>query len=453
MTATVTTPAQGTADGLVFVAGIGFFGGGGTLLIADNNGEAVYIGRTASGVLTTDFKRQDVGGVPYLVYYTGTPSVNWAHGAYTVLDQSYTVVDTWAMKNGYDADLHELRLLANGHALLLSYTPIPVDLSQYEGPADGIVVDIIIQEQDSAKNVVFEWHASQHIPLTDSYIALSESPVDFMHTNAIEVDTDGNLLLSSRHPSEITKINRQSGAIVWRLGGKSNQFTFTNDGGFSFQHDIRRLGNGDITLFDNGNQHLIPSSRAVEYELDESAKTITRVWQYAQSPASFAPFMGIAQRLANGNTIIGWGALPLATEVHADGTKAFELALGDLTYRAFRYTWSALPAAPPRLAAVYAGDPATVTLFSAWNGATEISGYQVYAGPTSAAMSLITTTLRTGFETEVTLSGLDATTCAFQVRPLHARGVTTPLSNITYRLDQPRCRALLNVRYLPNVIR
>ena len=52
---------------------------------------------------------------------------------------------------------------------------------------------------------------------------------DFPHMNAIDVDTDGHILLSSRSTSEITKINRDTGEIIWRFGGVNNQFTFAND--------------------------------------------------------------------------------------------------------------------------------------------------------------------------------------------------------------------------------
>ena len=43
---------------------------------------------------------------------------------------------------------------------------------------------------------------------------------------------DGNLLLSCRHLDEVIKINKNTGNIMWRLGGeasKNNEFTFLND--------------------------------------------------------------------------------------------------------------------------------------------------------------------------------------------------------------------------------
>ena len=64
-----------------------------------------------------------------------------------------------------------------------------------------------------------------------------------------------------RHLSSIIKIDRATGNVGWVLGGKENQFTFVNENEanspnyFSYQHDARILPNGDLTLFDNGNQH------------------------------------------------------------------------------------------------------------------------------------------------------------------------------------------------------
>ncbi len=63
----------------------------------------------------------------------------------------------------------------------------------------------------------------------------------------------GIILLSFRHLNEVTKIDSSSGEIIWRLGGKQNQFTFLGDTmPFSAQHDARRIANGNLTLFDNG---------------------------------------------------------------------------------------------------------------------------------------------------------------------------------------------------------
>jgi hypothetical protein len=147
---------------------------------------------------------------------------------------------------------------------------------------------------------------------------------------------------------EITKIDRQTGDIIWRLGGleaKNNQFLFINDPiTFSHQHDIRRLSNGNITLFDNGNLHTPPVTRSLEYQLDEENKIAELVWKYNNDPITYASFRGSTRRLANNNTLIGWGHHHdprEVSEIKPDGTIALEVIFPDslVNYRAFKFPW------------------------------------------------------------------------------------------------------------------
>jgi hypothetical protein len=75
---------------------------------------------------------------------------------------------------------------------------------------------------------------------------------DYFHLNSIGVDTDGNLLVSARHTSAVYKLDRASGEIVWRLGGKKNDFQLGPGAAFAFQHDARGCGKGLVSIFDNG---------------------------------------------------------------------------------------------------------------------------------------------------------------------------------------------------------
>jgi hypothetical protein len=305
------------------------------LMILDNSGNPLFYRKMNGNCL--DFMMQPNG---ILTYWDGSL------GYFIVLDSSYQVIDSFKCGNGYSTDLHELRILPDGHALLLSFDPEPIDMSQIVqgGDPSATVIGLIIQELDREKNVVFQWRSWDHFQITDAtHEDLLASTVDYVHGNALELDNDGNILLSCRHMDEITKINRQTGEIMWRMGGKNNQFTFINDSiGFSHQHAIRRLPDGDITLFDNGNFHTPSFSRAVEYRLDEQNKTAELVWQFRNTPNNHGFAMGYVQRLDNGNTLIGWGTSnPTVTEVRPDGSKALELTLpsGIYSYRAFRFPW------------------------------------------------------------------------------------------------------------------
>ncbi|RPI69959.1 MAG: T9SS C-terminal target domain-containing protein, partial [Ignavibacteriales bacterium] len=307
------------------------------LIILDNYGNPVYY-KKITGEFAVDFKRQENG---LLTYYH--------NDKFYVMDSSYAVIDSLSTKNGYPTDLHECLILNNGHTLLMSYDDqvIRMDTIVPGGQPDAVVTGLIIQELDENKNVVFQWRSWDHFKITDATynIDLTASTIDYVHGNAIEMDTDGNILISSRHMDEITKINRQTGEIIWRLGGEyceNNQFTFLNDSiGFSHQHDIRKLADGNYLLFDNGNLHDPEFSRAVEYQLDEVNKTAMLTWE---KRGTFSVAMGSSRRLENERTIIGWGwnsGSPSISEVSDDGTLNLQLSMGTnmVNYRAFKFPW------------------------------------------------------------------------------------------------------------------
>jgi len=163
------------------------------------------------------------------------------------------------------------------------------------------------------------------------------------HVNAVEIDYDGNILLSSRNLNEITKINRSDGSIMWRLGGKRNEFNFINcPVPFYGQHDIRRQENGHITLFDNGYCAQPHGARAMEFELDEKNKTASLVWNYIYDSSMVSTGQGNVQRLANGNTLVNYGRVTddiVFVVVDSNKHRLFELFSSNHldSYRSFYY--------------------------------------------------------------------------------------------------------------------
>jgi hypothetical protein len=330
------------SPGYIFLAPFYYFNftGNNYLTIVNNYGLPVFYRKIPS--LLFDFKKQP-GDI--LTYYQ--LSVN----RFYVLDSSYSIIDSLYTQNGYLTDLHELLILENNHSLMMSYDfqHVAMDTVVPGGDPDAIVEGLIIQEQDENKNVVFQWRSWDHFQITDATydIDLTDSLIDYAHGNAIDVDSDGNLLISCRHMDEVTKISRQTGDIIWRMGGeycKNNQFTFINDPiGFSHQHDVRRLENGNLTVFDNGNLHSPLFTRIAEYQLDEINKLAFLVWEYSNDPLSFSIAMGDARRLPNHNTFIGWGTgtSPAISEVKPNGDVALFLTIPDtlINYRGFKFPW------------------------------------------------------------------------------------------------------------------
>lgn len=266
--------------------------------------------------------------------------------SFRIMDRSFNLVDSFYCKNGYKTDNHDLFFLDNGNVVMMSYDPQVVDMSQIVsgGQPDAVVIGLIIQEQDTDRNVVFEWRSWDHMQITEAadQINLTADTIDYAHGNAIDQDHDGHILISSRNLNEITKINRQTGDIIWRFGGKANMFTLTNDTRwFAHQHDIRKLDDSTYTIFDNSNHNLPVYSRAVAYRLDEANLTATKIYEYNNEQRGYSQAMGSFRRLPGGNYLIGLGSdwEPSLIELDETGNLRFEMSLPPhvMNYRALKF--------------------------------------------------------------------------------------------------------------------
>jgi len=319
------------------------------LMILNNSGIPIFY-RKKPDVALVYFKPQPNG---LLTYYDTEKNIFYA------LDSSYAIVDSFMAGNGYTTDFHELLLTEDNHAYVIIYDvqKVRMDTIVTGGVDTANVVGSIIQEIDRSKNVVWQWRSWDHFSITDAndFVDLTRPNIDYSHTNSIEIDKDGNIIISSKRMDEITKIDKATGNIIWRLGGKRNQFVFNNDN-FPIlqQHDARILNNGNLLLFDNG---LAPNrvfSRAVEYKLNTEDTTnliAEKVWEFRNTPDEFSRVMGSIQRLPDGNTIIGWGSSSKTpntvddwraiTEVTPNGIKTFEMFIENqnYSYQVFRAPW------------------------------------------------------------------------------------------------------------------
>ena len=273
-----------------------------------------------------------------------------------IMDSLENITDSVYCQNGYIADNHDFIALPNGNYILFAYDErlYSTDTISIQGSPDATVTGLIIQELDANHNLLFEWSSWDHFYLSDySQIVYTSNNIDFLHCNAIDLDEDGHFLISNRTLSEITKIHRTTGEIIWRFGGDQSDFTLINDYPFSKQHCIKSLGNNRYLMYDNGNLSDIYTggikrSRAVEYELNLTDYTASKVWEFVHPDSLFTPSIGSVQRLENGHTLINFGNLQIAnkgsiiTEVDANNEIVLELEfdLGENIYCANKANWN-----------------------------------------------------------------------------------------------------------------
>jgi hypothetical protein len=214
------------------------------------------------------------------------------------MDSQYVNFYKMSCGNCYGTDEHECILLPDGHYFLIALDYRTVDMSQIVpgGNPNATVIGNHVQELDENDNVVFEWRSWDNFNIADAVNEnLTNSTIDYVHMNSIAIDYDSNIVISSRHLSEVTKINRNTGEVMWRLGGQNNQFTLVDDTyEISYQHDARPVpGKPDhYTIFDNGNSRSPRFSRVVEFRIDTAAMTATKIWEYRHSPDHYTHWMG-----------------------------------------------------------------------------------------------------------------------------------------------------------------
>jgi len=371
-------------------------------MIIDDLGQLVWYGKYGSA---RDFKKQNYQGRPVLTWWEGIVVQGHGIGEYVIFDASYREIARVRAGNGFRGDLHEFLISPQDTALLTAYVPARMDLSPIGGPEQGSVWDGIAQEVDiETGRVLFEWHSLEHVSIEESYFKRPDDPdlpYDYFHINSIDVDHDDNLIISARNTCTVYKVERRSGEVLWRLGGKKSDFEMGPGTQSVWQHDARRHEDGTITVFDNGAHPKVhDQSRGIVIEIDEEKMSATLLQEYTSPEKLLTTSQGNVQLLPNDNVFIGWGSAPFISEYSYEGELLFNARFpSDVeSYRAFRFPWEGYPADAPALVAE-SGPEDEVTLYASWNGATEVATWEVRAGPSPGQLESVETFPRDGFET------------------------------------------------------
>jgi len=359
-------------------------------LALDGEGRTVWFRPAKDGEPVTDLRVQTYRGEPVLTWWHGAASkMGVGRGEGVIVDDRYRTIATVRAGNGLTADLHEFLLTDRGTAFVTIYSRARRDLTGIGGLPDAQVTQGIVQEIDvETGRVLFEWRSLDHVEPSEGMRPPPTKPqesYDYFHINSVEELPDGDLLISARATSAIYRVDRETGNVVWRLGGKQNDFDMGPGTTFGLQHDARDLGDGVVQVFDNAHEakdgERQRASSVKRIALDEQAMTARLVQRFDQPDDMWAESQGNAHPLDGGGVMVGWGSAGAFTRFDADGRVLLDAHLPAEydSYRAYLERWEGTPVEPPAIDAVRDGDQ--VTIVASWNGATEIDSWQVLAGP------------------------------------------------------------------------
>lgn len=310
--------------------------GTGHLMILDNELIPLFYKEVRDGVF--GFKLQPNGKLTYNIYPV------YSYG----MDNSGNTDKRYLTPQEFEIDVRDLQVIEDGSYYVFGIDHITIDMSQYvpNGDTAANLIAHTIHHMDADDNELWRWHSIDHYEIldVDDAIDLTNHTIDWTHCNSIEIDPEGNLIISTRNFNEITKINRQTGEIMWRLGGEKNQFQFINDNrGFGRQHSARLLSNGNLALFDNGHMLIPQYSSYVEYDIDEQNFTATLIRRYSRNGTIFSHTRGSVQELSNGNILISWDHLqnPFVSEIGPEDSTEYEVRYDSYfhQYGAHKFPW------------------------------------------------------------------------------------------------------------------
>jgi hypothetical protein len=238
---------------------------------------------------------------------------------------------------------HDALRLPDGRTAVLSSSERTIDVA---GTPTRYVGDmVLVLDRDFA--LAWAWDAFAWLD-TSRLPTQGEGPGDWMHSNAIALSpADGNLIVSVRSQDWVIKVNYAGGAgdgrVLWRLGRDGDFALDPADpaGWFTHQHDAVYVNDSTIVLYDNGNTRRSEDpdagSRGQQYVLDEQAMRATLTLN--ADLGHYAPAVGSAQRLADGNFVFTDGFARRTIAVRPDGSTAYVQRMDQrgFEYRSYLY--------------------------------------------------------------------------------------------------------------------
>lgn len=241
-----------------------------------------------------------------------------------------------------EADYGEIVRVSLDGTVVQSY-PVPRHSHDFVELPDGTICAVYYDIREFDTGTVFGdailelapdgstrtvWSAfDTYDPVTDT----SPFTIDrsWTHVNAMHYDVDDDALyVNFRNFSSLLKIDRQSGEVLWTLGGYHDDYTWAEgterpDG----QHGFEFVTPGELLLFNNGPEDA-RASHAMAYEIDQEARTIREVWSYHHDPELYVYALGDVERRQDGGTRVTWSTAGTIDQLDNEGQLEWSLSIG-----------------------------------------------------------------------------------------------------------------------------
>ncbi len=289
----------------------------------NGTGELVFYKKTPD--IALDFQKNynsdGEARYTYLLYqeedFCGLEGINPA--CIVVMDEDYNEIETiyYTTSEGEDrlVDPHGFIYLDDGHYILTSYVDEYLDVPEdLEATDNSAYMAVLCIEEIQDGEILWEFCSADYEKFLYETTALTWSDSisschDYIHFNSMYIDEDGNLLVSCRHLNEILKLSRETGELMWTLGGVGDEFGLTDEQLFSKQHSIIVTDDGSYMIFNNADDEV--ESGEEEYstverlKVDEETMTVTEYTEYVVLDF-YANFMGSIRELDSSAGIYLW---------------------------------------------------------------------------------------------------------------------------------------------------